>query len=71
MAIRHFQKYVGRCMSNQVPVECDEFVSSILDSQVGGKFTFLSGQLIQDEDGLSYFCVFEQEPQVVRSLQTA
>lgn len=71
MAIRHFQKYVGRYMSSQVPVECDNFVSSILDSQVGGKFTFISGQLIQDESGFSYFCVFEQEPQVMRSIKAA
>lgn len=71
MAIRHFQKYIARYMSNQVPVECDNFVSSILDSQVGGKFTFISGQLVQDDSGISYFCVFEQEPQVIRSLQAA
>lgn len=71
MAIRHFQKHVGRHMSAQVLVKCDHFVFSILNSQVGGKFTFISGQLIQSADRITYFCIFEQEPLVMRSIQAA
>lgn len=62
---RHFVKYIQRHMSSAVAGACDDFVQSILNAEVGGAFTFLSGQLIQEEDGIWYFCVFEQEKRVV------